>query len=122
MNFFSFQSLMSANSARCFPRLRSLGNTDYQIVYLNSSLSFFFRLGKCLVAHNILRALHQNTGPLAWDANLATGAQKWAVYLAKNNRFEHANTRYGENLYSQWGGNSGNDPNSCAKAVHSWYV
>lgn len=53
-----------------------------------------------IAAHNKYRAKH-GAGPLTQARDLDEIAQKWADYLVKNNKFEHSDTQYGENL---WGG------------------
>ncbi|XP_065065185.1 uncharacterized protein LOC135691294 isoform X1 [Rhopilema esculentum] len=70
----------------------------------------------CLHAHNILRALHQNTGPMTWDDELARGSKEWAMKLAGENGLRHSRGNYGENLYAAWGQTA-----NCAKATLAWY-
>ena len=36
---------------------------------------------------------------LVLDSKLNRKAQKWAKYLARNDKFEHSKEKYGENLY-----------------------
>ena len=51
-----------------------------------------------LAAHNRVRAQHC-AAPLAWSAELAAVAQKWADHLRHEGcAFEHSQTDYGENL------------------------
>ena len=51
-----------------------------------------------LEAHNKYRALH-GAPAMVIDARLAAEAQKYAEYLDKNDKFDHAdNIRDGENL------------------------
>eukprot|EP00795_Rhopilema_esculentum_P001566 gene1566-16017_t len=70
----------------------------------------------CLHAHNVLRALHQNTGPMTWDDELARGSKEWAMKLAGENGLRHSRGNYGENLYAAWGQTA-----NCAKATLAWY-
>lgn len=53
--------------------------------------------------------------PLIWSDELAASAQQWADQLAASNRFQHSDTRYGENL---WMGTA--SAYSQAKMVQSW--
>ena len=71
----------------------------------------------CLYAHNVLRSLHENTGPMVWDDQLAQGAEQWARKLVNERGLRHSRGNYGENLYAAWGQSA-----SCAKATLSWYV
>ena len=57
-----------------------------------------------LEAHNAVRA-RVGVPPLAWSAQLAADAQKWASRLIATNEFAHQpDGRYGENLYGISGG------------------
>jgi pathogenesis-related protein 1 len=57
-----------------------------------------------LEAHNAVRA-RVGVPPLAWSAQLATGAQNWASRLIATNEFAHQpDDRYGENLFGISGG------------------
>jgi len=74
---------------------------------------------QALDAHNQLRARHC-AAPLVLDNTLNQKAQAYAQYLASNNRFEHSNNGYGENLYmmsssASLAGLHGN------KGTQSWY-
>ncbi|MFT4091235.1 MAG: CAP family protein [Asticcacaulis sp.] len=51
-----------------------------------------------LQLHNTERQL-VGTTPVRWNTDLADDAQIWADHLARNNLFEHSNTRDGENLW-----------------------
>lgn len=66
-----------------------------------------------LAVHNDKRALHLNTGPLVWNSTLAASAQAWA------NNCSFAHSTYGENLYAESSGRSG-EP--CTIAPASWYA
>eukprot|EP00112_Aurelia_sp_Birch-Aquarium-sp1_P022647 Seg6460.2 transcript_id=Seg6460.2/GoldUCD/mRNA.D3Y31 product="Protein PRY1" protein_id=Seg6460.2/GoldUCD/D3Y31 len=70
----------------------------------------------CLHAHNVLRSLHENTGPMVWDDQLTRGAEEWARKLVNERGLRHSRGNYGENLYAAWGQSA-----SCAKATLSWY-
>merc|ERR1712070_1366724 len=48
-------------------------------------------------AHNKYRKLHQ-VAEVVYDEELAKGAQEWANYLHDNDKFDHSETNYGENL------------------------
>lgn len=65
---------------------------------------------RVLAAQNRER-LTQNVAPLAWNADLAADAQRWADHLAATGEFAHAPERpvepQGENL---WAGTRGNYP------------
>ena len=54
-----------------------------------------------------------------WSQSLASDAQKWADYLAANDKFEHDPNRkgQGENIY--W--SSGDSQNSCERATTAFY-
>ena len=82
-----------------------------------SDIDSFLIADLCLHAHNVLRALHQNTGPMVWDEELARGSEQYARQLASEGRLRHSRGNYGENLYAAWGQSA-----SCAKATLSWYV
>lgn len=72
----------------------------------------------CLQAHNAERARHSGTPPLKWNETLAKHAEKWAKYLASNDKFEHEkNTGEGENLYYSYG----SPVTTCKDAVTAWY-
>jgi uncharacterized protein YkwD len=51
-----------------------------------------------LQAHNQLRA-RNCAPPLQLDDKLSQTAQAYAEYLASQNKFQHSNNGYGENLY-----------------------
>ena len=71
----------------------------------------------CLQAHNAERARHSGTPPLKWNETLAKHAEKWAKYLASNDKFEHEkNTGEGENLYYSYG----SPVTKCKDAVTAW--
>ncbi len=57
---------------------------------------------RTLAVHNEERAA-LGVGPLAWDADLASDARRWAIYLARERRFEHDSgdlmEPQGENLF-----------------------
>ncbi|WP_279350676.1 CAP family protein [Erythrobacter litoralis] len=63
---------------------------------------------RLLNSHNRERDLHR-IADLQWDTELAEGAQKWATYLARTNRFEHSPNTPGEPLEGEniWGGSHG---------------
>jgi uncharacterized protein YkwD len=71
-----------------------------------------------LNAHNTKRGVHRSPA-LAWDADLAAGAQEWANGCRRdgNNNFVHSSfsNGYGENLY--WGTNV-----SAKDAAEWWYA
>ena len=74
-------------------------------------------------AHNKLRALHQNTGPLVWDDQLAAKSQQWANHLANLGGLSHdGNANAGENLYGSRSWGTPPKGSNSAKAVLSWYV
>lgn len=50
-----------------------------------------------LALHNVARS-DVGVGPLNWSEKLAGHAQQWAEHLAATGKFEHSNSRYGENL------------------------
>jgi uncharacterized protein YkwD len=66
--------------------------------------------GRILAAHNTERA-RIGEAPLRWDAALTIDAQRWADYLARTGKFEHApdgpGAPEGENL---WAGTKGYYP------------
>lgn len=85
----------------------------------------------CVTEHNRLRRLH-GAQPLSWSESLAEDAQKWAEYLAINDRIEHdgdtlAEKDEGENIawfvppqpkcQGAW------KPNcvTCGEVVQNWY-
>lgn len=72
-----------------------------------------------LASHNQLRA--RNCVPaLALDDELSKTAQAYAEYLANNNKFEHSQNGYGENLYAM----SSSAPLANlagSKATQAWY-
>ena len=71
-----------------------------------------------LNAHNtIRRAVGANPAlpDLRWSNSLATSAQSWANTLARQNRFEHSKTSYGENLFMGTAG-----AYSLTRMVNSW--
>lgn len=68
--------------------------------------------------HNEKRALHQNTEPLIYDAEIEASAQKYAEYLAANGLFEHGKTKYGENLYYSTA--QGENSQHCNAATVAW--
>ena len=59
--------------------------------------------GRILAAHNQERE-ELGEAPLRWDASLAADAQRWADYLARSGKFQHApdgdGPPEGENLWS----------------------
>lgn len=85
----------------------------------------------CVTEHNKLRRLH-GAQPLSWSESLAEDAQKWAEYLAINDKIEHdgetsADKDEGENIawfvppqpkcQGSW------KPNcvTCGEVVQNWY-
>ena len=56
---------------------------------------------------------------IKWSTSLANDAQKWANYLAANNKFEHDSNRgsQGENIYAS----SGDSQESCRRATTAFY-
>ena len=77
-----------------------------------------------MLAHNFLRAGHQDTPLMTWDAAVAGRAQAWADELARTGQFAHSDRddpRYrdgsGENLYLSSGRG---DRNWIARACRSW--
>lgn len=58
-----------------------------------------------LAAHNRERS-HLGVPSLAWNGELADGAQKWAQHLAQTGRFEHSPNVKGEPVLGEniWGG------------------
>jgi len=79
----------------------------------------------CLTAHNKVRALHTDTPPLVYDAQLASEAADWALRLTAMGRLQHsADTQYGENLYADVTRSSPFDAPTAAspaQAVYAWY-
>ena len=74
----------------------------------------------CLTAHNIVRNLHRDTGPLLYDSTLAEGASDWARELAESDNFRHSNTGLGENLF--FGSTTFKDFTfTPTQAVFQWY-
>lgn len=57
-----------------------------------------------LYAHNYVRALH-GVPECEWDEDLAEGARRWSIYLAKQRRLIHDNSsrNYSDNLYKSYG-------------------
>jgi len=56
---------------------------------------------------------------VTWDNDLAKDAEKWAKYLADNNRFKHApNIQAGESLYMSY--YKRNEP--CTAATRAFYT
>ena len=51
-----------------------------------------------LNAHNSLRAKHAAPA-LKSVSSIDTSALAWSTYLAKNGKFQHSKSGYGENLY-----------------------
>jgi uncharacterized protein YkwD len=68
-----------------------------------------------LAAHNDSRARHC-ASPLAWSADLAQTAQRWADRLARSCSLQHSGGRYGENL---WAGTAGAFP--ARQVADAWY-
>ncbi|XP_028391024.1 uncharacterized protein LOC114515905 [Dendronephthya gigantea] len=73
---------------------------------------------ECIQTHNKYRKKHQ-APDMKWSAKLASDAQTWANYLARNNIFKHdpSKTNQGENLYAS----SGDSQNSCERATTAFY-
>ncbi|XP_057300775.1 Golgi-associated plant pathogenesis-related protein 1-like [Hydractinia symbiolongicarpus] len=71
---------------------------------------------ECLHAHNALRSLHVDTGPVAWSDALTHDAQIWAEHIASIGGLPHSNNKeQGENIY--WFSATG----TCADAALPWY-
>lgn len=58
-----------------------------------------------LQQHNTLRARHCAPAMIL-DSQISSVAQKYAEYLAKNGKFEHSTSNYGENLYMAYSSRS----------------
>ena len=68
-------------------------------------------------AHNYVRQNHENTPDIAWDSELAAGAQAWAEHLGEIEDMEHSPMKtFGENI--SWRGRQ----NTADQAVYSWCV
>ena len=65
-------------------------------------------------AHNAKRILH-NSPPVQYSLDIEQQAQKWADHLIATNKFEHSNTKYGENL--MMGGTSSKTPIDKARTI-----
>ena len=65
-----------------------------------------------------LRAAH-SAPPLIWSDILATAAQQWANTLAAQDRLDHSDLTYGENIAVTW--NLGTPTANVAAAVTIWY-
>ena len=73
----------------------------------------------CLQAHNAKRALHEDTSPLIWDAELAEDAQAWADHLVTLGKMVHSSVvDQGENLYVAW--STVPIAATCSQAVEAW--
>ena len=98
-------------------------------LFLGCTYDLFDR--DCVVEHNKIRKLH-GAQPLIWSEALAEDAQKWAEYLAINDKIEHdgdslAERDEGENIawfvppqpkcQGAW------KPNcvTCGEVVQNWY-
>lgn len=87
------------------------------LIFLFYTLILPFTLAECLHAHNVLRSLHVDTGPVAWSDALTHDAQLWAEHIASIGGLPHSNHKeQGENIY--WFSATG----SCADATLEWYV
>ena len=65
-----------------------------------------------------LRAAH-SAPPFTWSDILATAAQQWADTLASQDRLDHSDLPYGENIAVTW--NIGTPTANVAAAVAIWY-
>lgn len=65
-----------------------------------------------------MRALHQQTGPLVWDAQLAEDAQKWADHLLRIGKLSHDNSIRGSGIGENIASATGLNP--CPNAVQRW--
>ena len=75
-------------------------------------------IDECLEAHNSKREMH-GAKPLTWDDSLAKHAEEWALYLANENMFKHADpSGEGENIYYRK--KLEDRLSTCAEAVESW--
>jgi glioma pathogenesis-related protein 2 len=74
---------------------------------------------QALSTHNSLRQKH-GAPPLVLDNTLNNVAQGWADKLAATGKFQHSNSKYGENLYYGWSSQPGFDVNGVSP-VQSWY-
>ena len=78
---------------------------------------FTSNLDTCLKAHNVLRNLHSNTGPLQWDAKLAADSKIWAEHLVSIDEMKHSyRGNEGENIYYSKSKSVG----SCVDAALAW--
>ncbi|CAG2170232.1 unnamed protein product [Oppiella nova] len=80
----------------------------------------------CLKNHNRLRARHVNTPPLKLNYTLADSANAWNQNLSQRLEFRHSfehgvGSRYGENLWSSNGTESGYKTLTCKQVVIYWY-
>lgn len=57
-----------------------------------------------LESHNHYRRQH-GAAPLQWSSRLASGAEQWAKQLAKQNKIQHGNGEFGENIAFMSGNN-----------------
>jgi len=88
------------------------------VVCLALSLGSVHSGNVCLKAHNVLRNLHENTGPLQWDAKLAADSKIWAENLVSIGQMKHSyRPNEGENIYYSKSKNEG----SCVDAALAWY-
>jgi uncharacterized protein YkwD len=91
--------------------------TTYNVWAQSTDLQTFRQ--QALSTHNSLRQKH-GSPPLVLDNSLNSVAQNWANQLATTGKFQHSNSKYGENLYYAWSSQSGFDVNGVTP-VQSWY-
>ncbi|HEY9879264.1 MAG TPA: CAP domain-containing protein [Leptolyngbyaceae cyanobacterium] len=107
-------------------RMRTLAQAQAQRLTTNVyDLSTQAGIDQMLAAHNRMRR-EVGVPDLRWSADLAKGAQEWANYLVKENRFEHSpasargNGTIGENLSSRSSSAPGGSYTTPARAVEGW--
>lgn len=101
------------------------------LYFLSLGLSYDLFDRNCVTEHNKLRRLH-GAQPLIWSEAIAEDAQKWAEYLAINDKIEHdsetlAERDEGENIawfvppQAKCQGRWKPDCVTCGEVVQNWY-
>lgn len=74
-----------------------------------------FSAKSALDRHNAIRREVFGDAPLVWSDSLAHSAQAYAEHLASTGQFQHASTKYGENLFAS------THRVGYLEAIYSWY-
>ena len=89
-----------------------------EVLLTTADAAYPLNKAECVEWHNKYRKKHQ-APDIKWSTSLANDAQRWANYLAANNKFEHDSNSggQGENLYAS----SGDSQDSCRRATTAFY-